>query len=162
MAITIVPMTEADMDGKGYVHHRSWQETYRGLIDDSYLDGMTLEKCVKIAHRWSDNILVAKDGERIVGFAGYGAYRDDSLTDTGEIYAIYLLSEYHGQKIGYALMNAAVEKLRDYPAVAVWVLKGNDRAISFYERYGFVFDGTEADVMLGTPNKELRMILRKK
>jgi len=38
------------------------------------------------------------------------------------------------------------------------VLKGNDRAIKFYERYGFRFDGTEQEIMLGTPNTELRMI----
>lgn len=55
-------------------------------------------------------------------------------------------------------MNAALEKLSAYRKIAVWVLKGNDRAIRFYERYGFRFDGTEADIMLGTPNKELRMI----
>lgn len=161
MSITIVPMSESDMDEKGYVHWKSWHETYHGLIDDGYLDGMTLEKCVKIAHHWPDNILVAKDGEHIVGFVGYGAYRDDSLLNTGEVYSLYLLREYHGQKIGYALMNAAFERLTEYPSVALWVLKGNEQAIRFYERYGFTFDGTEADVMLGTPNKELRMIYRR-
>lgn len=158
MSITITPMTEADMDGKGYVHWKSWQETYPGLIDAGYLAEITLEKCVKIAHRWPDNLLVAKDGDRVVGFVGYGAYRDDSLLNTGEVYGLYLLREYHSQKIGYALMNAAFERLTEYPSVAVWVLKGNERAIRFYEHYGFTFDGAEVDVMLGTPNKELRMI----
>ena len=62
------------------------------------------------------------------------------------------------QGLGYALMNAAVEKLSAYEKIAVWVLKGNERAIRFYERYGFRFDGTEAEIMLGTPNTELRMI----
>jgi len=40
----------------------------------------------------------------------------------------------------------------------VWVLKGNERAIRFYERYGFRFDGTEQEIKLGTSNTELRMI----
>jgi len=155
-------MAESDIAGKGYVHFKSWQETYRGLIDDSYLDGMTLEKCVKIAHRWPDGILVAKDGDRVVGFVGYGAYRDDTMPDTGEICSLYLLEEYHNRGIGYGLMNAAVEELRDYPRVALWVLEGNDRAIRFYERYGFEKDGTEANVMLGTPNKEIRMVFKRK
>ena len=42
------------------------------------------------------------------------------------------------------------------------VLKGNDRVIKLYERYSFRFDGTEKEVKLGTPNKELRMIFEKK
>jgi len=55
-------------------------------------------------------------------------------------------------------MNAALDKLSDYNKIAVWVLKGNDKAIHFYERYGYRFDGKEAEIMLGTPNTEQRMI----
>ena len=96
--------------------------------------------------------------QKVVGFAGYGAYRDDTLPDCGEVFAIYVLAAYHGQGIGYALMNAAIEKLSAYKKIAVWVLKGNERAIRFYERCGFRFDGAEEQIMLGVPNIELRMI----
>ena len=76
----IKPMeSEDEINGKAYVHWKSWHETYPGLIDASCLEAFTLEKCVATAHRWSDNILVAKDGEKIVGFAGYGAYRDSEV-----------------------------------------------------------------------------------
>ena len=157
--IEIVPMaTDSDINGKGYVHWKSWHETYTGLVDPAYMEGLTLDKCVDTAHRWLDNILVAKDGEKIVGFVGYGVYRDDTLSDCGEVYAIYVLADHQGRKVGYELMNAAFEKLADYKRIAVWVLKGNDRAIRFYERYGFRFDGTEKEIMLGTLNTELRMI----
>ena len=63
MDISIVPMTtQQDMDGKGYVHWKSWQETYTGLVDSTYMERLTLERCVEMAHRWPRNILVAKDG----------------------------------------------------------------------------------------------------
>ncbi len=150
--------SEDEINGKGYVHYKSWHETYAGLIDKGYLESHTPEKCIAIAHKWPDNIIIAKDGEKVVGFVGYGAYRDDSLPEHGEVFSIYVLAAYHGRRIGYELMNAALEKLCAYKKIAVWVLKGNDSAIRFYERYGFRFDGTEAEVMLGTPNKELRMI----
>ena len=40
-SIQIVPMmTDAEIDGKAYVHWKSWQETYTGLIDQTYLDGI--------------------------------------------------------------------------------------------------------------------------
>ncbi len=156
---TISPMkTEEEINGKAYVHYQSWQETYAGLVDAAYLNKLTLETCREIAHRWPDNILVAKAGENVIGFVAYGAYRDQTLPKCGEIYAIYVLREYHGKQVGYALMNAAFERLSDYAQIAVWVLKGNERAIRFYERYGFHFDGTEQQICLGTPNTECRMI----
>jgi len=89
---------------------------------------------------------------------GYSAYRDNTLPAHGEVFAIYILAEYHSRRIGYEPMNAAIEKLSTYKRVAVWVLNGNNNAIQFYEKYGFRFDETEAEVMLGPPNKELRMI----
>ena len=150
--------SEDEIDGKGYVHYKSWHETYTGLVDAGYNGKQTLEKCIATAHKWPENILIVKDGEKVVGFAGYGAYRDDTLPDCGEVFAIYVLAAYHGQGIGYALMNAAIEKLSAYKKIAVWVLKRNERAIRFYERYGFRFDGAEEQIMLGVPNIKLRMI----
>lgn len=133
MNYIIKPMQTVDeIDGKGYVHYKSWQETYKDLFDPEYLKNTTEEKCKAIAHKWTDNILVAKDGDKVIGF------------------------------VGYELMNAAFEKLANYKKIAVWVLKGNERAIKFYQRYGFRFDGTEQEIKLGTSNTELRMIFEKK
>ncbi|MBQ4573712.1 MAG: GNAT family N-acetyltransferase [Clostridia bacterium] len=159
MSIIIKPMeSRAEIEGKAYVHYKSWQETYAGLVDEGYLANMTYERCLAIAEKFPDRLLVAMDGERVVGFVGYGAYRDGSMPGCGEVYAIYLLAEYQGRKIGYELMKAACEKLADYPKIALWVLKGNRRAIDFYTRYGFAADGCEVDVKLGSMNKEIRMI----
>lgn len=157
--ITIVPMrTHEDMDSKGYVHWKSWHETYTGLVNPSYMERLTLEKCVDMAHRWPENTLVAKDGHTVIGFICYGVHDDNTLTDCGEIIAIYVLADYYGQKVGYKLMNAALEKLADYQKIALWVLKGNNRAIKFYERYGFRFDGRSKEIKLGSPHTELRMV----
>ena len=97
MNYVIKPMeTTAEKNGKGYVHWKSWQETYTELIDQHYMDTrQSLEKCIQAAHKWPDRILVAKDGEKVIGFVGYGPYRDDSLPNTGEIFALYVLREYH-------------------------------------------------------------------
>lgn len=155
----IKPMeTAEEREGKGYVHYRSWQETYPGLIDPDYLAKHTLDRCIAAAHRWRDGLYVAKDGDKVIGFVGCGPYRDDTLPGHGEVYALYVLAAYHGQKVGYRLMRTALDRLQAYDRVAVWVLRGNDRAIRFYEKCGFHPDGTEAAIMLGTPNTELRMI----
>lgn len=160
MNITIKAMeTDAEVRGKAYVHWKSWHEAYKGLVDQSYLDRFTLEKCLKIAYQWRDNILVAKDGEKVIGFAAHGPYRDDSIQNAGEVFAIYILADYYGKKVGYSLMCAALEQMTQYRQVALWVLEENERAIRFYQKCGFRFDGTGQTIDLGTNKTELRMVL---
>jgi len=154
--------SDSEIRGKGYVHYRSWQETYSGLVDPVYLSQtVTLEHCLAIAQKWPDNILVAKEGEQVLGFVAYGPYRDDTLPHCGEIYALYVLRDYQGQGIGSRLMEAALERLSAYRQVALWVLQGNEKAIRFYQRCGFAFDGVSQEILLGSPNTELRMLLEK-
>ena len=87
--------------------------------------------------------------------------KDPTLSNYGEIFALYVLQEYHGKKVGYELMNAAFKKLSNFKNIVVWVLKGNEKAIRFYERYGFHLDGEEKEIILCSPRKEIRMIYKR-
>lgn len=159
MKITVKKMeTDDEIRGKAYVHWKSWQEAYPGLVDQEYLNQLTLEKCETISYKWTENILIAKDEEKVVGFAGYGKYRNEELENTGEIFAIYILKDYYGKGVGQILMKEALDMIKEYPKTAVWVLKGNDRAIRFYEKCGFQCDGREEEIKLGTYVTEIRMI----
>ena len=161
MTIIIKPMeTDDEIRGKAFVHWRSWHEAYRGIVDQSYLDALTLDKCVEIAFSWRENILIALEGEKVVGFAGYGKTADDDLPDAGELFALYVLSEYYGTGLGRRLTDAALARI-EQPKTALWVLKDNPRAIRFYEKYGFRADGSEKAVKLGSPVPTIRMILTK-
>ncbi len=165
MSIDIVPMTcEDEVHGKAYVHFRAWKDAYRGLVDQDYLDARTLELSEGFAlkaFRAGFATLLAKDGDCVVGFADYGPCRDEDLPEAGEVYAIYLLEPYYHQGIGTMLMREALARMAAYPRVAVWVLEGNDRAISFYRSVGFAFDGRRKTLELGTPVIDLRMTLRR-
>ena len=158
MKLTIREMGPEDMDAKAYVHWKSWQEAYPGLVDEGCLAQMTLEKCRILARRWPDNIIVAELNGKIVGFTGYGQCRNPGMDSCGEIFSIYILKEAQGFGIGKKLMDAAFEKLADYDTIIIWVLKGNTHALGFYEHYGFRFCGTEAPIMIGTPNTELQLV----
>lgn len=148
--LEIAKMRPDDYDQKSYVHWKSWQETYTGLMDERYIANQTLEKCRNIAHRWPGNTLLVHLDGQIVGYGCYISHEDG----TGEISAIYLLKEAQGLGIGRRLMDALLEKLAGHHPIVLWVLKGNDRAIGFYEHYGFRMDGTEKTAPVGT---ELRM-----
>ena len=143
MPITIKPMeTDEEIKGKAFVHWKCWQETYPGLVSQEYLEKFTLEKSEEKAFQWRDNILVAKDGDRVVGFVGYGVHGPEN-PDTGEVFALYVLPEYQGTGVGQRLMDAALDKLSAFPHLCLWAVKGNARAIRFYEKNGFRLNGEE-------------------
>ena len=177
---TIVPaLTDDDLRGKAYVHFRAWHEAYAGIVPDSYLDRLTLEKCEQLAFRWRDNIIVAKDGDRVIGFAGYGdATGADENVDApdkaanaaapgesasgdlpdGELFALYVLREYYGGGAGQALLDEALRLLGDRRLVRLDVLEDNARAIAFYEKNGFRRSENSRIVDLGAPLTAIEMI----
>lgn len=147
-----------DAKDKGYVHYKSWQETYAGIINQEYLDKMSIEKCVKIAEEYLENNLVAELNGKLVGFLCYNSCRDTDYENCAEIVAVYILKEYHKKGIGKMLMDEAIKKLSGYNKLILWVLDDNKNAIEFYKKYGFSPDGTKKEAVLVTPVTELRMI----
>ena len=83
--------TKEEIKGKASVHYQAWKEAYVGLVNQDYLDRRTMEMSLQSAQRAFDNgitTLIAKDRERVVGFADFGRYWLDDLHDAGEVYAI--------------------------------------------------------------------------
>lgn len=154
--------TEEEIKGKAYVHWKAWQEAYAGLLPQEFLQNTyTLERCQDWAFRYPQNTLVALVDSQVVGFACYGTSSQKDLENAGELYAIYVLAEHYGKEIGYQLFQAALAKMANFATISLWVLEGNARAIAFYEKVGFRFDGVTKTVHLGAERTEHRMILRR-
>lgn len=69
-----------------------------------------------------------------------------------EVRSLYVRAEMYGRGIGYALLTEAIGPAPAY----LWVLDGNDRAIAFYERQGFRFDGCSKTERVGTERRMVR------
>ncbi len=157
--------TPADVKAIAEVHVRSWRSTYKGLIPDGFLSGLSVAKHVKM---WTKNLqetswrtLILEEEGQIIGFAGEGLARDEEFSDgsTGEIHGIYLLEDYWDRGLGWMLMTRALKELEmeGYKDVRIWVLKENERARAFYEKMGFVVDGaTKVEERKGFDLHELR------
>ena len=155
--------TDDEIRGKALVHYTAWKEAYSGIIDQAFLDNINLEQYTETAYKFRDNTIIAKKDDQVIGFSEfYTKYRGEDLDDTSEVGGLYILRSYYGQGLGYNLMQHALLELKDTPRTAVWVLKDNLRAINFYKKCGFIPDNTEKTLILGTPIKEIRMILEKK
>ena len=54
---------------------------------------MTVAATTARARQFPENTLIAKNKEKVEGFAVYGSSRDEDLMDAGEVIAIYASSE---------------------------------------------------------------------
>ena len=158
MKIIIKTMeTPEEIEGKSLVHWQTWREAYDNLLPADFQETMTLEKCRFFSQKYPENTLIAMDGKKVVGFISYGNFRDETI-QAGEIIALYVLKDYYGKGVSKQLMHAAFVALDQFSEIYLWVLKENKRAIAFYQKMGFTFDGQEQILDLGKPVKELRMM----
>ena len=158
MKIIIKTMeTPEEIEGKSLVHWQTWREAYDNLLPAEYQETMTLDRCRFFSQKYPENTLIAMDGKKVVGFISYGNFRDEAI-QAGEIIALYVLKDYYGKGVSKQLMHAAVAVLDHFSDIYLWVLKDNKRAIAFYKKMGFTFDGQEKILELGKPVKELRMM----
>lgn len=142
----------SDAEGIAIVQVAAWQSAYRGLLPDDVLDRLSLDESKRrwqerIAQPWG-HVFVAGQADRIVGFAACG-YTDDEDVDresAGEIYVMYVHPEHWRRGHGTALLQEALDRLRSdgFQEAILWVLRGNEPAIAFYERAGFRADGASA------------------
>lgn len=158
MKIIIKTMeTPEEIEGKSLVHWQTWREAYDDILPEEFQETMTLDRCRFFSQKYPDNTLIAMDEKKVVGFISYGNFRDEAI-QAGEIIALYVLKDYYGKGVSKQLMHAAFVALDQFSEIYLWVLKENKRAISFYQKMGFTFDGQEKILKLGKPVKELRMM----
>ena len=158
MKIIIKTMeTPEEIEGKSLVHWQTWREAYDDLLPAEFQETMTFDRCRFLSQKYPENTLIAMDGKKVVGFISYGNFRDEAI-QAGEIIALYVLKDYYGKGVSKQLMHAAFVALDYFSEIYLWVLKENKRAIAFYQKMGFTFDGQEKIRELGKPVKELRMI----
>lgn len=163
MELKIVRATVADARDLSYVRVLSWKAAYAGIVPQGYMDGMTpeggVERAKQVMPTRPEEYYLAYCGGLSMGMFILGATdQEDACPNTGEVFALYLLPDYWGRGYGKALMDYAVNRLRElsYQSVVLWVLEENKRARAFYENYGYRFDGTRKDIEIGKTLVEIR------
>ncbi len=135
------------------IHVRAWRVAYQGIIPSDYLAGLSeLDKTVFWQQQLAVDrgvILVAVLGGRPVGWASGGASRDADARGDSEVYAIYVAPEFWARGFGRQLMKRIEKAILPCPGITLWVLRQNERAIRFYRKLGYEFDGAEKTVQLG-------------
>ena len=145
--MNILPATAGDEYGIAMAHVSAWQTGYRGIVADGFLDALDV---AERAVRWQEvlrdrscKLLVAKDGEHVLGFASFGRSREANAVSTdGEIWTMYVNPDSWRGGVGRALMKEALTSLfnEGLKTVFVWVLRANIRGIAFYSACGLTLE----------------------
>lgn len=142
--ILIREATAFDSTALARVHVASWRAAYRGIIDDDWLDALSIDAQAARWQRWfrsrpaSCFTRVAVDARaRVVGYASGGEARVRSRPTLGEVYTIYLLPEAQRRGTGARLLRSMARglDLHGMDAMVVWALERNP-ARAFYAALG--------------------------
>jgi len=147
-SVEIKRVTLNDIDILQKIGRQTFYETFSAVNTEEnmtrYLDeGFSLEKLkAEVSNRNSEFYFACLDNA-VIGYLklNFGASQTE-LKDAQalEIERIYVLQEFHGQKVGQLLYEKAMETAKqagvDYVWLGVW--EENHRAIRFYAKNGFV------------------------
>jgi GNAT superfamily N-acetyltransferase len=159
--VSLREATIADCAAVARVHVRSWQESFRGIVPQSFLDRMSVEKrAVAFEKRFPESeyrMFVAEEVERgVVGFADFGEAREQVEGYEGELYAIYLLPEFQRRGVGRRLFNLGAEFLLSRGRRSMYLLALEASPYrTFYERLGGRVIGRTRIEIEGVPFEEL-------
>jgi RimJ/RimL family protein N-acetyltransferase len=157
--------TPNDASALARLHVCAWQIGYRGLMPDAFLDGLSVDEAER---RWSatvghetSSMLVAEERGEVLGACRFGKSSDGNAPAlTAEIYSLNVHPSAWGQGIGRGLLTATADRLAllGFSRVTLWVIHGNARARTLYERFGFAADGAERTTsdLIGVPLREVR------
>jgi ribosomal protein S18 acetylase RimI-like enzyme len=143
--ITTRLATSADAEAIARINVETWIDTYSGLIDEAFLETLSIEKrtadwqriCSQIAE-YNPTIVAIDEHNTILGYCGGGKSRVDGYD--GEIYALYVHPRFHRMGVGRILMQEFFKRTQhcQWQTVCVRVLAGNP-ARGFYENMGATF-----------------------
>ncbi len=139
------------------VHVNSWKSSFRGLIDEDFLQKLSLEKAIQ---SW-EKIFAKKEvghfifvaevfGKDLVGFISGGVPRDEELDYEREIYAIYVDPNWEGKGIGRKMLETVREAFQTggVDSFYLWTLVGS-KSRRFYEACGGKWEHQKTEIIGG-------------
>ena len=146
--IEIIKITKIDIDQLQKIGRETFYETFSESNTEenmrNYLEtGFSIDKITTELNDENAEFYFAKIENNVIGYLklNFGASQTELKSDKAiEIERIYVLKEYHGQKVGQILYDKAIEIAKKKNAEFIWlgVWEENPRAINFYKKNGFV------------------------
>ena len=153
--ISVIPAQPEDAEDVRSIQAQTWYATYvnpdKGVTLEGIkrrVEGENGEKIEKKRKFWRDQIetsgeqhavYLAKINEKTIGFVAPGF-----MDGQRRIGALYVLPEAQGMRVGSKLLERALA-WHGSDDVYLHVAEGNEKAIKFYEKFGFKLTGKKFD-----------------
>ena len=146
-----------------------WRFAYRDILPCDYLDSLDSDARAKKFLAGFDGgktgFLIAVDDDQkdnnIIGAGVYGSSTNPNYSDCGEIMAIYVCHDSIGTGLGHNMFIQMEDSLKStgYKKIILYVFTENHRAISFYQKHGYITIGQDEIELCG--GKYPYLIMRK-
>lgn len=125
---------------------RTWNETYRGIVNDEFLDNLenTEEKryinAINNFDEKSNMQYIIKKDNKIIAYLKLSKIKDDEYKEYIELQSLYVLQEYQKNGIGKELIQKAFNEAKKagYKKMIIGCLEGN-KSNGFYKKMGGKF-----------------------
>lgn len=165
--IKIRPASIKDAKKIAFIKNITWKNTYKTLIDLSYLN--KLKTSQQVIEKWQARIAETKNkhtylwialkSNQIVGFLWAGQARDPRVENLKfEIYAFYVLPEYQHQGIGKKLFTTFVNTVKNN--FFLWMLKDNKSRLAYEKLRCFKTDYKNTITIGGKQYQEIAFIYK--
>jgi len=146
--LTIRSVTSNDVGQLQEIGRTTFSETFSASNTEENMEmylteGFSNAKLLEELNNETSQFYFALIEDKVVGYLkiNFGASQTELKDEKAlEIERIYVLKEWHGQKVGQFLYEKAIEIASQKKTAYVWlgVWEENPRAIRFYKKNGFV------------------------
>ena len=157
----IIKVTRELAEEVSYIYAASWKTAYRGIVPQSYLDGLSQEQWVPFLSDPQRAAFAMDIDGVLAATVSVSPAREKEMEGWGEIISIYVLPKYFRKGCGRELFSYGVTLLQTmgFTNIYLWVLEDNKGAREFYHKNGFYPNGDKQTICIeGKPLTELRYI----
>lgn len=124
----------------------AWNETYRGIVPDEFLDNLYTNEDDRAKNAYNNfnekenHQYVLEVDDKVVGFVNVGSSDETDYENCGEIHAVYIINGYKGHGYGKKLIDAGIQELKtmNFDKMVIGCLNGNP-SNEFYKHLGGKF-----------------------
>ena len=136
-------MKKSDCFAVARIVTTAWNETYRSIVNDEFLDNLYLNEQERATNFYkkfdeaTNHQYVLEINNEIVGFINVDVSDEREYNDCGKLYALYLINDYKGHGYGRKLFAMAIKELKNmgFTKMIVGCLAANPTN-DFYKHMG--------------------------
>lgn len=139
-------LEERDFDTVCEIVNDAWKTVYADYVNEKLLNE---QGCIDRENRLKKDFLSCRLSNFVYEYKGQpvallsiGETADQDKSGAFELWRIYIQENYRNQGIGQQLLQFTEEEAArlGFHEILVWAFKENDRAITFYKKYGYEYD----------------------